>query len=76
MCLAVVGRLVSMEGSLGVVDMSGVEIKVGLQLVPDVKVGDWVLIHAGFAIQIIDEEEAKETLTLLGEFYSANENSW
>lgn len=75
MCLAVVGRLVSMEGSLGVVDMSGVEIKVGLQLVPDVKVGDWVLIHAGFAIQIIDEEEAKETLTLLGEFYSASENS-
>ncbi|MGQ9615648.1 MAG: HypC/HybG/HupF family hydrogenase formation chaperone [Spirochaetota bacterium] len=75
MCLAVVGRLVSMEGSLGIVDMSGVEMKVGLQLVLDVKVGDWVLIHAGFAIQIIDEEEAKETLALLGELYSAGENS-
>jgi len=75
MCLAVVGRLISMEGSIGVVDMSGVEMKVGLQLVPDVKVGEWVLIHAGFAIQIIDEEEAKETLALLGEFYSAGGSS-
>lgn len=75
MCLAVVGRLISMEGSLGVVDMSGVEMKVGLQLVPEVKIGNWVLIHAGFAIQIIDEEEARETLELLGEYYSAGENS-
>ncbi len=74
MCLAVVGRLVTMEGSSGVVDMSGVKINVGLQLVPEVKVGDWVLLHAGFAIQVIDEEEARETSALLAEFYSASEN--
>ena len=51
MCLAVPGKILSIEGMAGVVDMNGVEVNVGLQLVPGAKVGDYVLMHAGFAIQ-------------------------
>ena len=68
MCLAIPGRLISVDGMTGVVDMNGVEVKVGLQLVPEARNGDYVLLHAGFAIQIIDEEEARETAELLAEY--------
>jgi hydrogenase expression/formation protein HypC len=68
MCLAVPGKILSIDGMAGVVDMNGVEIKVGLQLVPEAKVGDYVLLHAGFAIQVIEENEARETAELLSEY--------
>jgi hydrogenase expression/formation protein HypC len=68
MCLAIPGKLLSVDGTAGVVDMNGVEVKVGLQLVPEAETGDYVLLHAGFAIQIIDEDEARETAELLAEY--------
>ena len=68
MCLAIPGRILTIDGVTGVVNMSGVEVNVGLQLVPEAKVGDYVLLHAGFAIQVIDEEEALETEELLAEY--------
>ena len=68
MCLAVPGKIMSIDGTAGVVDMNGVEVKVGLQLVPEAQVGDYVLLHAGFAIQVIEEEEARETAELLVEY--------
>jgi hydrogenase expression/formation protein HypC len=68
MCLAVPGKILSIDGVAGVVNMSGVEVNVGLQLVPEAKVGDYVLLHAGFAIQIIEEDEALETAELLAEY--------
>jgi len=68
MCLAVPGRILSIDGVAGVVDMNGVEVPVGLQLVPNAQIGDYVLLHAGFAIQIIDEDEARETAELLAEY--------
>jgi hydrogenase expression/formation protein HypC len=67
MCLAVPGRVVAVEGMSGRVDFGGVECTVLLQLLPDVRVGDWVLAHAGFAIQRLDAALAAETLALLGE---------
>jgi hydrogenase expression/formation protein HypC len=68
MCLAIPGRILSVDGVAGLVDMNGVEVKVGLQLVPEARVGDYVLLHAGFAIQVIEEDEARETAELLAEY--------
>jgi len=50
-----------------VVEFSGIKRDIGLQLLPDAKVGDYVLLHAGFAIQKLDLEEAAETIRLLEE---------
>jgi hydrogenase expression/formation protein HypC len=68
MCLAIPGKILSIDGVTGVVSMSGIEVNAGLQLVPEAKVGDYVLLHAGFAIQVIDEDEALETAELLAEY--------
>ena len=65
MCLAVPGQVVQLDGSAGRVRFSGVDRVVRMELVPEVKLGDWVLVHAGFAIQCMNGEEARETLELL-----------
>lgn len=67
MCLAIPMKLVKINNDLGVVELGGVEREVGLQLVKDVKIGEYVIIHAGFAIQKLNEEEAEETLSILRE---------
>lgn len=65
MCLAVPGKIQSIEeGGRAVVDMLGVTREASLRLVPDAQVGDYVLVHAGFGIQVIDPEEARETIEL------------
>lgn len=61
MCLAVPAELVAVNGIIGTVKMQGVQRNCGLLLVPEAKVGDWVLVHAGHAVQIVDEEEAMRT---------------
>jgi hydrogenase expression/formation protein HypC len=66
MCLAIPARVTTIEeGSLATVDIMGVTRRVSLDLVPEAVEGDYVLVHAGFALQIVDEEFAKETLDLL-----------
>ncbi|MCP4673972.1 MAG: HypC/HybG/HupF family hydrogenase formation chaperone [Deltaproteobacteria bacterium] len=65
MCLAVPMSIMSMEGDMGRVHSAGVEMNVSLALVEDVKVGDYVIVHAGFAIQSLSPEEARETLAIL-----------
>ncbi len=65
MCLAVPGQVVQVDGKSGKVDFLGVQRQVQLDLVPEAVAGDWVLVHAGFAIHRIDEEEARETLAML-----------
>ena len=65
MCLAIPGKIVNINNSIAEVDLAGTVRKASLQLVPDAKMGDYVLLHAGFAIQVIDEDEALETLRLL-----------
>ncbi|KGF46898.1 hydrogenase assembly protein HypC [Veillonella montpellierensis DNF00314] len=62
MCLAVPAQLVKINESLGTIEVSGVTRDCSLLLVPEAKIGDWVLVHAGFAVQIVDEEEAKATM--------------
>jgi len=67
MCLSVPAKIVQIEGQRAKVSLGGAEYNAALDLVEDVKVGDYVLLHSGFAIQVIDEKEAMETLQLLNE---------
>lgn len=67
MCLAIPALVKSIEGQLAEVEVGEVGRKVSISLTPEVKVGDYVLLHTGYAINIIDEAEAKETLKLLEE---------
>lgn len=69
MCLGIPGRIIEITGEgitlMGRVDFDGVVKEVSLAYVPDIKVGDYTIIHVGFAITQLDEESAKETLALL-----------
>ncbi len=66
MCLAIPARIVSLEpNGMAVVDIMGVTRTISIDLVPEANADDLVLVHAGFALQIIDEETANETLELL-----------
>ena len=67
MCVAVPAKILSIQDSLARVELGGIERSASLQLTPEAKPGDYVLIHAGFAIQVLDEQEAKETLDLFQE---------
>ncbi|RKY00220.1 MAG: HypC/HybG/HupF family hydrogenase formation chaperone [Spirochaetes bacterium] len=73
MCLSVAGRVVSIDGMKGIAALGGIKREAGMHLVPEVKIGDYVLLHAGFAIQIIDEKEAIETMKLLEEMFQSEE---
>jgi hydrogenase expression/formation protein HypC len=67
MCLAVPARIVELQGDNAVADAMGNRWKIKTTLLPEVKVGELVLIHAGFAIATIGEEEAKKTWQLIAE---------
>jgi len=67
MCLAIPARIVQLEGDKAVVDAMGNQFRARTTLLPQVKLGDLVLIHAGFAISTIDEEEARKTWQLIEE---------
>jgi hydrogenase expression/formation protein HypC len=64
MCLAIPMKLIKIEGNKGVVELSGIQKEVSLNLLTNVKVGDYLIIHAGFAIEKLNEKEAKETLSI------------
>jgi len=67
MCLSVPGRIIKIDENMNMaeVNVGGFLRDISLDLCPDVSVGEYVLVHAGFAIQKVDEEEAIETLNLL-----------
>ena len=65
MCLAIPARIVELEGDRAVVDAMGNRWKAKTTLLPEARLGDLVLIHAGFAISLVDEEEAKKTWQLI-----------
>ncbi|AEA46202.1 HypC/HybG/HupF family hydrogenase formation chaperone [Archaeoglobus veneficus] len=67
MCLAIPGKVESVEYPFAIVDFSGTKKKVRIDLVDDVKPGEYVLVHVGFAIQKVDEEEAKKLEEMLAE---------
>jgi hydrogenase expression/formation protein HypC len=65
MCLSVPGKVISIENDSALVDVGGTTLNVGIQLLEQVDVGDFVLIHSGFALQLISEEDAKAQLELV-----------
>ena len=65
MCLAIPAKIMNMEDGMGTVDMAGVQKKVSLILLEDARVGDYIIVHAGFGIHKIDEEVAMESLRIL-----------
>ena len=67
MCLAIPALIRSIDGHQAEADIDGVTREVSLQLTPEAKVGDYVLLHTGYAISVIDPAEAEETLKLLRE---------
>lgn len=67
MCLAIPMRITTVDDTLATIVTEGLEQRCSIALVPDAEVGDYVLVHAGFAISVIDEAEAHETLDLLRE---------
>lgn len=65
MCLAVPARIVELEGDRAIVDAMGNRFRAKTTLLPDARLGSLVLVHAGFAISLVDEEEAKKTWQLI-----------
>jgi hydrogenase expression/formation protein HypC len=78
MCLAVPGKIMTIEGAdplnrQGKIDFGGVYKESSLAYVPEAQIGDYVIVHAGFAISIVDEDEALETLKMLQEMGGISE---
>ncbi len=74
MCLAIPVLVKSIEGSEAEVEIGGVSRRASIMLTPEVKVGDYVLLHTGYAINVIDEEEAQKTLDLFREIAESVED--
>lgn len=70
MCLAVPAKVVDLQGQEAVADLHGNRVRINTLLVPQAEVGDWVLIHAGFAIQRLDAEDATRTWAVLEDLES------
>lgn len=67
MCLSVPAKILEINGTVAKASIGGSIIDVSLQLVDDAKIGDYVLVHTGFALEKIDEKEARKTLDLLND---------
>jgi hydrogenase expression/formation protein HypC len=73
MCLAIPSKITKIEDNMATIDVEGVQRKASLLLLEDAQVGDYVIVHAGFAIHKLDEAAARETLDLLREALAAVE---
>lgn len=71
MCLAVPGKIIELDGDTARVDFGGVTREANVTLVPEAAVDSYVLVHAGFAIQVLNEAEAEETLDLFRQLAEA-----
>ena len=67
MCLAIPTLIKSLDGAQAEVEIGGVSRTISVALTPDAQVGDYVIVHTGFAISVLDEQEAQETLKLFDE---------
>jgi len=70
MCLAIPVRIVSVDGDEAETEIAGVRRRVSIAFTPEARVGNYVLLHTGYAIGVVDEAEAEETLKLLEEIAS------
>ena len=75
MCLAVPALVKSIDGDQAEVELGGVTRRASIVLTPEVRVGDYVLLHAGYAINVVDQTEAEETLSMLREMAQVAEES-
>ena len=75
MCLSVPAKVIETDGTSGKVDVGGNIVDVNLMMVEDVRVGDYVLVHAGFAIQKYEQDEARQTIALLKEVFGGDPRS-
>ena len=64
-------EIISIEDDTATCSVEGVSVKASVSLVPHAKVGDWAIVHAGFAIELLDEKEARETIRLFDEIEQA-----
>ncbi len=69
MCLAIPAKVVRIQGAMADVEIEGTTTQADISVLPDVKVGDYVMVHAGLAIQKYDEQEALENLELIRQLY-------
>ncbi len=67
MCLSIPGKVIEIEGNMAKASVGGTIVSAGLHFLDDVQIGDYILIHTGFALQKISEQEALETLKLIKE---------
>ena len=67
MCLAIPSKIIEINNNMGTIDVAGVQREASLLLLEAPQIGDWVIVHAGFAIQKIDEATAQESLRYLRE---------
>ena len=75
MCLAIPGKVVEIKGNLAIVDFGGVKREADISLLNEIKVGDYVIVHVGFAIQKLDQKEAEVTLNIWNEILENEEIS-
>lgn len=75
MCLSIPVKIESLQGDEATVSINGTLYKAGIQMIEAPEVGEYVLLHAGFAIQKIDEKDARETLELYTEMYNLNKQN-
>lgn len=73
MCLGVPAKILETGDGVAVVELGGVRREISVMLIDDVSVGEWVIIHAGFAIEKLSEEEAQQTLALFREIAESDE---
>ena len=72
MCLSIPAKVISIDGDMATVSVGGTEYRVSLQIIENVEVGDYILLHTGFAIQKLDIKEAEASLKVFEEFIELN----
>ena len=75
MCLGIPAKIIFIEGEMATVSIGGVEYPASLQLLPDASLGDYVIIHAGFAIERVDLQEAEETIRMIHDIETGSRNN-
>jgi hydrogenase expression/formation protein HypC len=73
MCLSVIGKIIKVNGDSALIDLDGIKKEVSITLKPNAKKGDYVLLHAGFVIEIMQSKEAKKALKDIKETEKFNE---
>lgn len=74
MCLAVPAKIIKIDGDFAIADFDGIQRKISIQLTPDIKINDYCLVHAGFAIEKVTKKYAQETRGYLKEIFKGPEN--